>query len=257
MPYKKCSKCHETKDYKYFSKAGIRNGRQRYRPRCRDCGKKMYASMSPEKREKLREHHKQWYLENIERIREVQHKYLSLPETREKKKIYDRKYREKNREFLKIKSKKIRERDAVAISKQKQGYYLRNKERIIKRTMSYAKKISQSNTKQGIHYRIVRACRTRVWGILTVKGRKSAKTLELLGCTKDFLKKHLESQFEPWMTWENYGKKSAIRNWDIDHIIPCSKFDMTCPLQQHACFHYSNLQPLEHIKNIKKRDKIL
>jgi len=32
---------------------------------------------------------------------------------------------------------------------------------------------------------------------------------------------------------------------------------MTCPLQQHACFHYSNLQPLEHIKNIKKRDKIL
>ena len=257
MPYRKCSKCHETKDYKYFSKEGIRNGRQRYKHWCRDCGKKMYASMSPKKREKLREHHKQWYLENIERIREVQHKYLSLPETREKKKIYGRKYREKNREFLKIQSKKIRERDAVAISKQKQGYYLRNKERIIKRTMSYAKKISQSNTKQGIHHRIVRACRTRMWGILTVKGRKSAKTLELLGCTKDFLKKHLESQFESWMTWENYGKKSAIRNWDIDHIIPCSKFDMTCPLQQHACFHYSNLQPLEHIKNIKKRDKIL
>ncbi len=93
MPYKKCYKCHETKEYKYFSKGGIRNGRQRYRPRCRDCDKKMYASMSPEKREKLREHHKQWYLENIERIREVQHKYLSLPETREKKKIYDRKYK--------------------------------------------------------------------------------------------------------------------------------------------------------------------
>ena len=210
---------------------------------------------------KKKEYHKEYarlfYLKNKEKIREVQNKYISLPETKEKKKIYSRKYREKNKEFLKIKGKKIRERDAVAISKQKQGYYLANKERIINSSMAYAKKISKANTKQGIHFRILRACRTRVWGMLTVKGRKSAKTLELLGCTKDFLKKHLESQFEPWMTWENYGKRDSNKNWDIDHIIPCAKFNLQCPIQQHACFHYSNLQPLEHFENIRKRDKIL
>jgi len=208
-------------------------------------------------KERLREHHKQWYLKNKEKIREVQDKYLSLPETKEKRKLYHLKYNKENAAYVSAWHKANRKKNAVAISKQKRGYYLRNRERILKQSMAYAKKISQSNTKQGIQHRILRACRTRVWGILTVKGRKSAKTLELLGCTAAELRKYLESKFESWMTWENYGKRSTIKSWDIDHIIPCAKFDLQCPVQQHACFHYSNLQPLEHFENIRKRDKII
>ena len=72
--------------------------------------------------------------------------------------------------------------------------------------------------------------------------------MKLIGCTVDELRRHIESQFEPWMTWENQGREG----WDVDHIIPCAKFDLTDPEQQRECFNWSNLQPLEHIANIKK-----
>ena len=191
-----------------------------------------------------------YYAANKEKMREVQNIYLSLPETKEKKKIYSKKYRKKNAEYIAAWHKAHNKKNAISISKQKQGYYIRKRDHIIKRSMAYAKKVSLANTKQGINFRIVRACRTRVWNLL--KGNfKSASTMALVGCTGDELRKHLESKFEPWMTWKNYGK------WDIDHIIPCAKFDVECPVQQHACFHYSNLQPMEHIANIKKRDKVI
>lgn len=62
---------------------------------------------------------------------------------------------------------------------------------------------------------------------------------------------HLESQFEPGMTWENR------RKWHIDHIIPCAAFDLTDTEQQRACFHYTNLRPLWASENISKGTKIL
>jgi len=52
------------------------------------------------------------------------------------------------------------------------------------------------------------------------------------------------------MTWSNYGK-----GWHIDHIKPCASFDLSNPEQQKICFHYTNLQPLWAIDNIKKGAK--
>ena len=77
---------------------------------------------------------------------------------------------------------------------------------------------------------------------------KAASTIKLIGCTIEELRKHIESLFEPWMTWENQG----LGGWDLDHIKACVKFDFTDPEQQRACFNWSNLQPLEHIENMKK-----
>lgn len=42
------------------------------------------------------------------------------------------------------------------------------------------------------------------------------------------------------------------QRWHIDHIKPCSAFDLTQDVQQKECFHYSNMQPLWAIENHKK-----
>ena len=68
---------------------------------------------------------------------------------------------------------------------------------------------------------------------------KSKSIIELLGCNVGEFKQYLEQQFLPEMTWVNYGKI-----WEIDHIKPCSSFDLTILEEQQECFHYSNLQPL-------------
>jgi 5-methylcytosine-specific restriction endonuclease McrA len=70
---------------------------------------------------------------------------------------------------------------------------------------------------------------------------KEQQTIEYLGCDYEFLKIYLENQFQPNMTWENYGE------CEIDHIIPVSK---------NGSFHYSNLQPLWKIDNRKKSNKL-
>ena len=87
---------------------------------------------------------------------------------------------------------------------------------------------------------------------LAIEGTcKSARTLELLGCTVEELRAHLEAQFKPGMTWEN----QSFHGWHVDHIRPCASFDLTDPEQQKLCFHYTNLQPLWAVENMSKGAK--
>lgn len=79
---------------------------------------------------------------------------------------------------------------------------------------------------------------------------KYKNTKDLIGCSIEQLKLHLEKQFSEEMTWDNYGK------WHIDHIIPCSFFNLTDPIQQKMCFNFRNLQPLWATENISKNNKI-
>jgi hypothetical protein len=76
--------------------------------------------------------------------------------------------------------------------------------------------------------------------------------MELVGCSKQQLREHIESQFKEGMSWENHGHST----WHIDHQIPCAAFDHTNPDHQRACFHYSNLQPMWAKENIKKSNKV-
>jgi len=99
-------------------------------------------------------------------------------------------------------------------------------------------------------YRILEICRKRIWDAL--KGvTKSARTVDLIGCSIENLVQHIENQFEEWMNWDNYGK------WHIDHIIPCASFDLADEAQQRLCFHFTNLQPLEASENMRKGCKII
>lgn len=101
-----------------------------------------------------------------------------------------------------------------------------------------------------LHKKLIKNLRARI--NMALKGRsKSQKTKNLLGCNIEYLKKHLESQFKDGMTWDNYG----VKGWHVDHINPCSLFNLADPQQQKECFHYTNLQPLWAEENLKKSNK--
>ena len=88
--------------------------------------------------------------------------------------------------------------------------------------------------------------RSRINDAMKSKGfKKFTKTHLILGCTYEALKAYLEAKFEPWMSWDNYGKyKQGTANfgWDIDHIIPQSSAQTEDDVIRLN--HYTNLQPL-------------
>lgn len=112
----------------------------------------------------------------------------------------------------------------------------------------YARNWMREQRASNIGFRILCNLRNRVWCAVN-RGYKASRTILLLGCPIEHLKEHLQKQFRPDMTWENYGI------WEIDHIRPCASFDLRYPAQQRACFHYSNLQPLWATDNLTKGDK--
>lgn len=52
-------------------------------------------------------------------------------------------------------------------------------------------------------------------------------------------REYIEHQFIEGMTWENYCKE-----WEIDHIVPASSFDMSNEEDLSLCWHYLNLMPM-------------
>ena len=87
--------------------------------------------------------------------------------------------------------------------------------------------------------------------------KKESKTEQILGCTFEEFKQHIEQQFEPWMTWNNYGKYNGKPNygWDIDHIIPVSSGTSI----EDILFinRYTNLRPLcSYINRCIKRNRL-
>lgn len=102
--------------------------------------------------------------------------------------------------------------------------------------------------KNSLKFKIRNNLRRRVAHAL--KGEsKSAHTMELIGCSIEFLKEYIANKFTEGMSWDNYGE------WHLDHIRPCSSFDLSDPIQQKECFCYKNLQPLWAIDNLKKAYK--
>ena len=81
--------------------------------------------------------------------------------------------------------------------------------------------------------------------------KRDKSAITLTGATIEELRRHIEKQFRRGMSWDNYGA------WHIDHIIPCSKFDLTDPRQQAICFNYLNLRPLWAKENLRKNNRIL
>ena len=113
------------------------------------------------------------------------------------------------------------------------------------------------NYRKNISVRLADSLRTRVRFVLN-RNIKFGHTLELLGCSIEELRKHLENQFKPGMTWNNYGTgwyNNGMAEWQIDHIKPLAKFNLIKESEQKKAIHYTNLQPLWAEENWSKSNK--
>lgn len=225
-----------------------------------------------------------WYIDNKEDLNKRGKEYYQ--QNREKIREQSKDYRlnqraKKLEEYAKIKSKKckkckkLKPRDnfrksktgkyglsnnckscqkKIQIERQERNiirskvYYEQNRETLLAKGYEAKKKRLKNDPdfklKELLSHRVRRAIHDQ-------RGKKSAKTLELLGCSIEEARIHLEYQFREGMNWNNHG----INGWHIDHIIPCSSFDLTKKEEQNKCFHYTNLQPLWAEENLKKGNK--
>lgn len=73
--------------------------------------------------------------------------------------------------------------------------------------------------------------------------RTNTKIYQILGCTSNQFRAYLESQFEPWMNWDNRALYNGQPNygWDIDHIIPLSS--VKTEEEAIKLNHHTNLRP--------------
>lgn len=164
-------------------------------------------------KEKYRDSRKKNYQEHKEERKEYQLNY-------------SKKYRKENSEYF-------------------ENYRKNNKEHI----HSLIIKRARERRKEDPAFRILCSARSRLHQVL--KSKKCDSTINLIGCTPNELKQHLENQFIEGMSWDNYGE------WHIDHIKPCAAFNFELEEKQSECFHYSNLQPLWAIDNLKKSAKYI
>lgn len=181
---------------------------------------------------------------------------ISCESKRKKEKL--RKFREKNplppllTEEQKKENKRKAHREWFLLNKEKKNqqnkdWYYANKEKTKERVTK-----SRNKRKNQPKFKIERALRQRLRA--TVFGEyKSERALNLLGCSVEEFKLHLESLWTEGMSWENYG----FYGWHIDHILPCSSFNLLDPEEQRKCFHWSNMQPLWANDNLRKSDKII
>ena len=187
-------------------------------------GKETLRKWRKKNKDKLKKNNKEYHKE-----------YYSSDKWKNYKKKYNKEYRktdtfkdsQKKAQKKYLSSKKGRE----AISRGAKNYYEKNK--------------------NNPDFKLIKNLRKRLVNFLKSKGmKKNSRILVLTGCSKYFLKSYIEKKFKPGMSWENYGK------WHIDHIFPLSKFDFENPDSLKRACHYSNLQPLWALENIKKKNTI-
>lgn len=176
---------------------------------------------------------------------------------------YFKKYREENKESIKIKNKEFRENNKELVAERKKKYYeglseekkfeIRERKRILyhKNENYKNKKLEyvKNRLENDFFFKLMSNIRCLIRNSLK-RGftTKSKKTIEILGCTFEEFKLHLESNFDESMNWENQGTY-----WHIDHIIPISWAETEEDV--YKLNHFTNLQPLYWLDNIKKSNK--
>ena len=115
----------------------------------------------------------------------------------------------------------------------------------------YHREYFAERIKKDINFLLISNLRTLTKGAIKRGGTETeTKTIKLIGCSLEECREHIENQFDEKMDWTNWDRDG----WHLDHIRPCSSFNMFFEEQQYVCFNWRNLQPLWWYENINKKD---
>jgi len=184
-----------------------------------------------------KEYKKEYYENNKDKIKKGKKEYRE--NNKDKIKEYDKEYKQNNKDKVKEYGKEYRGNNKDKMKEYNKEYskVRRQSDSLYKLTTNIRNLLKQSFKRNGY--------------------TKKSKTYNILGCTYEELKLHIESQWEEWMNWDNYGKYNGEEKygWDYDHIIPISSGK--CEEDIIRLNHHSNIQPLcSYINRCIKKDKI-
>lgn len=236
---KKCSHCKNWRPLEQYNYS--KSHWDNLRVECKPC----LSERRNANKEKMTEYNKQYWEKTKEKQKEKNKQWRENNQEQIKQNM--RKWLEKNREYKKQKDREYRLANWERKKKIQREWMLKN---------YHDMKNNPERSTEFSEYKIKHNTSRRIRELLGQN--KSERCLHYVGCDLYKLRIHLETQFTDGMHWKNYGespngeKKYA---WQIDHRIPCNAFDLTNPIEQMACFHYKNLQPLWWDDNITKQHK--
>ena len=154
----------------------------------------------------------------------------------------------KRKEYIQTEKYKIRRQNYLKenreeINRVKKLYKLNNREKVLQDKREYYQR-----KKNDPIFALSKRLRQRIYHIVN-GNNKSKSTLEVLGCSYEEFKIHIENQFTEGMSWDR------LNEIHIDHIIPISSAETLEDV--YRLNHYTNLQPLWARDNIQKYNKIL
>lgn len=222
-----CNKCKEEKDLNCFY---FRKDANSYRKTCNECRLKYNKNYYQNNKETINKSNKNWRIKNKKRK-------LNINKSYENKKYYLNN-KDKIREYNK-------------------NYYKENKRKILDNNLKLAKekpKDSKFSIKRSFSLLLISKLKNK-------NIEKKNSTFDILGYSVEDLKVHIESLFEEWMTWENWGRyeidswkedDKSTWKWNIDHIIPESLFNYKDINDNEfkECWSLKNLRPYSAKLNV-------
>jgi hypothetical protein len=237
MEMKKCTKCKEEKE---LNVNNFYLNKNYWHPHCKLCKKKYLETYYQDNKEEIDANNKKYIETHKEEVKEYQVQYRQ--DHQEEAKEYNQQYYQDHKEDINQYNKIYQ---AKPENKEKRNTNIRIKRQEdpnIKLKTKISNSIRRGLKKNG-------------------SSKNGDSCIDYLPYTIEELKSHIENQFEPWMTWENWGaydsktwddNDDSTKTWQLDHIIPHSIFKYTSMKDQSFknCWKLSNLRPLNAKQNI-------
>lgn len=241
MAKKACSACGEIKHLAEFYVN--RTNKDGHAGQCKACvlARAKEYQARPEIREKRaaynHKYQKRYYKKNKEAINARVREYMTNEENRKKKEASEKAWVKKNRAKVNARSEKWRKRHPERWQGVLEKYRENNRERL---NAEYNYRMRHDPD-----FKIPRALRNRLYTAIK-RGYKAGSAVSDLGCSIEDFKEYIAAQFQPDMTWENWGE------WHLDHIKPLNSFNLSDREQFLEACHFSNMQPLWAAENLSK-----